>query len=449
MCCPEIKDGVIHLAHWSRGGVHPDENKSATRHKPVEEMPAPDQVSLPLSMHIGAVCEPLVKEGQEVRMGQIVGDSQSPVSAPIHATVSGKVIAVEPRPHPNGSQVMSVVIENDGKDTPDESMAPRGSVESLTPEELLRVIHGAGIVGLGGAAFPTHVKIKSGLGKIDTLILNGSECEPYVTSDHRLMLESPEEVAGGLRVLMKIMGQTEAVIAVENDKRDALEALRRTLPKKSSIKVVGLHTRYPQGAEKQLIRTVTGREVPPGALPAAAGAAVFNVGTAAAIHRAVTMGIPLLRKIVTVSGSAVSNAKNLSVRIGTPFEAVFAATGGFREQPAKVIMGGAMMGIAQHNLAAPVVKGCGALLAFSREELTPPEQSCIRCGHCVEVCPMRLMPVYMHLYERRNDIEELEKQRITDCIECGCCAYICPARLHLVHSFRTGKQKLISMREKG
>jgi electron transport complex protein RnfC len=440
---------VIRLSYGFRGGVHPDDKKKSTRHKPIELLPPPPLVVLPLSMHIGAPCEPTVKPGQEVRMGQLIADSPSPVSAPIHATVSGIVAAVEPRPHPSGPSLPAIVIENDGKDTPDPSMIPKGSVESLTPDELLHVIHSAGIVGLGGAAFPTHTKIRSGMGKIKTLIVNGCECEPYITSDHRLMREAPEEIIGGLKVLMKILGQTSAVIAVESNKRDAVDSLRHTLPKRSSIKVVTLHTRYPQGAEKQLIRAVTGREVPPGQLPASVGAAVFNVDTAAAIHRAVTMGIPLMRRIVTVSGSAVSNAKNLSVRIGTMMREVFAATGGFREQPSKVIMGGPMMGIAQHDLNAPVVKGCSSLLAFSADELTPPEQSCIRCGHCVEVCPMRLLPVYMHQYERKDMLAELEKQRVTDCIECGCCSYACPARLHLVHSFRTGKQKLADAKRKG
>lgn len=433
------------------GGVHPDDRKAATRHKPVELLPAPNFVVLPVSMHIGTPCEPVVSPGAAVKMGQVIADSAAPVSVPIHASVSGKILEIEPRPHPNGGQVLSIVIENDGLDTPCETMRPYGSVESLTPEQLLKIVRDAGIVGMGGAAFPTHVKLRSGMGKVDRLILNGAECEPYITSDHRLMLEAPEEVIGGLRVLMKVLGISEATIAIEANKRDAYETIRKTLPRQGSgISVRLLRTRYPQGAEKQLIRAVTGREIPPGQLPASVGCAVFNVETAAAIHRAVTSGLPLIRRTVTVSGSAVSNPKNLLVRIGTPMEALFEVTGGFRETPAKVLSGGPMMGVAQHNLSAPIIKSCGSLLAFSMADTqTSFEEICIRCGKCVGVCPMNLLPIYMYMYERKDDMQALERLRLTDCIECGCCSYICPGRLHLVQSFRTGKQKLNDARKRG
>ncbi len=426
------------------GGIHFDDKKESTRHKSIEKLPPPERLVVPMDMHIGALCEPLVKVGQAVLMGEKIADSAAPVSAPVHAPVSGKVLSIEPLPHPNGSRVLSVVLENDGLDKPHPDVKPFGSVESLTAEELMTIAREAGLVGLGGATFPTHAKIKSGLGKVDTLILNGAECEPYITSDHRIMREAPEEVVGGLFALMKIFGLEKAVIAVESNKSDAVDSLRRTLPKRfSAIRVVTLPTRFPQGAEKQLIRAITGKEVPPGGLPAAVGAAVFNVDTAGALHRAITTGIPIIRRIVTVSGSGVSNPKNLHVRIGTPMSAVFEATGGFKEQPQKIIMGGPMMGVAQHNLAAPVIKATNALLAFSRGE-GPTEKNpiCIRCGRCVRACPMRLLPIYMYMYEQKNMLDQCERMRVADCIECGCCSYSCPGRLHLVHSFRTAKQKL-------
>ena len=428
-----------------RGGIHPEDGKASTRHKPIEALPPPEQVILPLSMHIGAPAKPLVRVGDQVLLGQpIAANPEAAVCAPIHASVSGLVAAIELRPHPNGQLMESIILQNDGLDKLYPGVAPYGSVESLTQEELLEIIQGAGIVGLGGAAFPTHTKIRSGLNKVSLVLLNGCECEPFITSDHRLMLEAPEEVVGGLKTLMKVLGVTKGIIALEANKRDALESIRRTLPRRNTgIEVHSLPTRFPQGAEKQLISAVTGKEVPPGGLPADVGVAVFNVDTAAAVHRAVTTGMPMLRRIVTVSGSAVSNAKNLSVRIGTPLEAVFAATGGFRETPGKVLMGGPIMGIAQFDLSAPVIKATNALLAFSRDEVgLPRDQTCIRCGKCVQVCPMRLAPLYLYLYERKNRFDMLEKHRLMDCTECGCCSYTCPGRLHLVHAFRTGKQKL-------
>ena len=432
------------MSLFARGGVRPDDKKKATEHKSIELLPAPAQVVIPLSLHIGTSCEPVVSVNQTVLIGQKIADSSAPVSAPVHASVSGKIAAIEPRLHPNGTQVTSIVIENDGQYKLHEDVAPQGSVESLSAEQLLNIIRQAGIVGLGGAVFPTHEKIRSATGRVQMLIINAAECEPYITADLRVMMESPEEVIGGTRVLMKILGLSRAMIGVESNKYIAAESLRRTLPRKGGdIRVKVLPTRYPQGAEKMLIRKITGREVPPGALPFEAGVIVFNVSTAAAIHRAVTGGIPLTTRVVTVAGSAVSNPKNFRVAVGTPLSALFEATGGFKEQPFKVIMGGPMMGVAQHDLNVPVIKATNGVLAFSRQEgPTALHPACIRCGRCVSACPMRLLPLYLYQYEQKNDCEQLNRLHVQDCIECGCCAYVCPGRLFLVQSMRTGKLKL-------
>ena len=354
------------MALTFRGGVHLDDKKELTRKKAFETIPAPATVVIPMLMHVGAQCQPLVVPGSKVKLGQKIGDSNAPISAPIHASVSGTVSAVEPRLHPNGNMVMSVVIENDYSDTLDESVKPHGSVESLSSDELIRIIREAGIVGLGGAAFPTHVKIQSGIGKVDTLIINCAECEPYITSGHRSMLEHPEEIIGGIRVLMKIYHIDNAVLAVESNKLDAVRVLEKALPQKSSpIKIKVLKTKYPQGAEKQLIYAVTKKEVPPGQLPAAVGCAVFNLDTCAAIHNAVTTGMPLISRGVTVSGSAIANPKNIICRIGTPLSELAAAAGGFKEEPFKLLMGGPMMGVALTDIELPVIKNTNHFSTFT------------------------------------------------------------------------------------
>jgi len=432
------------MALTFRGGVNPDEKKDQTRKKQFENVPAPASVVIPMLMHVGGPCQPIVKKGDAVRMGQKIGDNVAPVSAPIHSPISGKVVAVEPRLHPNGTNVMSVVIENDYADTLDDTVSPRGSVESLSAEDLLAVIRDAGIVGLGGAAFPTHVKISSGLGKVDTLIINCAECEPYITSGHRALLERPEEMIGGVRILMKIFKLDSAIIAIEENKLDAVRVLEKVLPQRSSpIKIKVLKTKYPQGGEKQIIYAVTKRQVPPGQLPAAVGCAVFNSDTCAAIHNAVTTGMPLITRGVTVSGSAIANPKNLICRIGTPLSDLVAASGGFREEPYKLIMGGPMMGVALPEIEIPVIKATNAFLAFSQDEdKFASEPTCIRCGRCVEACPMNLMPVYMYMYYQKEMFPELDRLNVADCIECGSCSYTCPGRLFLTQSFRVAKVRL-------
>ena len=430
------------MNHKFYGGVHPAEHKEATERKPVVPLEeAPAQVVIPMSMHVGAPCKPIVAVGDEVTVGQKIGEIAG-LGAPIHASVSGKVVAVEPRPHPGGDVMMSVVIENDFKDTPHPSIVHRDNVDALTSQEIIDIVKEAGITGMGGAGFPTHVKLSGAVGKADTIILNGAECEPYITADQRLMLERGEAVIGGARFIMKALGLKEATIGIEGNKLDAVEHLKSLLPNgDTSIHVETLKTRYPQGAEKQLIQRVTGREVPPGGLPADVGCTVFNVATAAAIYDAVTEGKPLTHRNVTITGGAIERPMNVNAPIGTPVEHLIKMAGGFKTQPQRLLMGGPMMGNPQYDLTAPMFKGTNCILALTDAEaaIQDTEQTCLRCGRCVNACPMHLMPLYMHMYAEKRAWHELEGYNIMDCMECGSCNYICPARIHLVQSFRMAK----------
>ena len=439
------------MAFGFRGGIHPDDKKDATARRSIEEMPAPKQVVLPVSMHIGAPCNPLVNVGDRVLIGQKVAESSAPVSAPVHASVSGTVVAVEPRPHPNGTQVMSIVIENDYKDEAIEIVPVENTqFADISAEQLADICHNAGIVGLGGAAFPTKIKIASAIDKVDTLIINGAECEPYITSDNRLILEHGDELIDGATIVMKALGLKTVHIGIESNKKEAVLRLRDKTANMKHIKLHVLHTKYPQGSEKHLIYSVCGREVPPGQLPSAVGVVNVNVATCVAISRAVRTGAPLTTKVVTVSGSAVANPKNLLVRIGTPIGELIEYAGGLLESPYKVIMGGPMMGVAQHSLEAPVIKGTNAILAFCKDEdKFDPAQICIHCGKCVAACPVFIEPVYLNMYAKAGRLDEMEKNNLFDCIECGCCSYVCPGRIHLVQTFRTAKARILEKRKKG
>ncbi len=432
-----------------RGGIHPDDKKAETRKKKIEELAAPEEVILPVTMHIGAPCSPCVSVGDRVKLGQCVAEATAPVSAPVHSPVSGTVKAIEPRLHPNGSKVLSVVIENDFEDEVCESIKPIDRFHTIGADELCEIVREAGIVGLGGAAFPLHIKLKSAVGVVDTLIINASECEPYITSDNRLIIEHAEELYDGVTIVAKALGLSSATIAIESNKSRAIEELRRMLSKKTGVKLAVLHTKYPQGSEKQLIKAVTGREVPPGQLPSAVKVINMNSASAIAVSRAVREGKPLTTKVVTVSGSAVANPKNLLVRIGTPIGKLIEACGGFKENPKKVIMGGPMMGIGQFSLDVPVIKGTNAILSFAKDEdKTSRFNTCIHCGKCAQSCPMHLLPLYIHRNSEAGRLEECEKLNVTDCVECGCCSYICPARIPLVQTMRATKRRVIDSKKK-
>ena len=425
------------------GGIHPKENKKYACDQRIQDFPEPDLLVIPMAQHIGAPCKPLVKKGDSVTVGQKIGDNQG-LCVPVHAPVSGKVKAVEPRPHTSGTMVLSVVIENDHLDTLCADIQPRTAEEvaKLTPEALMNIIREAGIVGMGGATFPTHVKLSSGMGKVDTIIVNVSECEPFIVADDRLCREFPREVLSGLKIIMQILGLTEAHIAMENNKPEAAKALRYEIEPGDGIVLDILPAKYPQGAEKQLIYAVTGREIPSGGLPAAVGCAVFNAATCKAIHDAVYHGMPLIRRVVTVSGDICMEPKNLMVPLGVSFNELMEAVG-TSENPYKVLSGGPMMGAAQYDLAVPVIKGSNAVTILGIKNKYAVEQSrCIRCGRCIEVCPMHLMPVLMYKSTYTGDPEEMKSVHMLDCIECGCCAYTCPASVPLVLAFRAAKQRI-------
>ena len=423
------------------GGVHPKENKWYACDKETQVFPEPDIVVIPMAQHIGAPCKPLVAKGDLVTRGQKIGDNQG-LCVPVHASVSGKVKAVEMRPHTNGSTVLSVVIENDHLDTLCETIQPRTQeeVDALTPEQLVDIIHEAGIVGMGGATFPTHVKLSGGIGKVDTAIVSAGECEPYITADDRLCREHPEQVVRGLQIIMKIFGLKEGHIGIEDNKPEAIAALKAAATE--GILVDVLPAKYPQGAEKQLIYAITGREVPSGGLPAAVGCAVFNAATTRAICEAVYDGMPLIQRIVTVSGDILMEPKNLLVPIGTAFNDLIEACGR-NEKPYKVLSGGPMMGVAQYDLNVPTIKGVNAVTVLGKNNHHFVEDPhCLRCGKCIDACPMKLMPVLMYKAWQGGDVEEMKKNNIMDCIECGSCAYTCPASVPLVLGFRVAKQAI-------
>ena len=427
------------MKHLFFGGIHPKYNKEMSTIITAFSTIAPKQVVIPMQQHIGAPCQPLVKVGDRVLRDQKIGDGEG-LCVPVHASISGTVVAVEPRPHTSGRDVMAVVIENDYQDERMPSQVPEIPYTEMDNDLILHTIRESGIVGMGGAAFPGNVKALSAMGNVDTLIANACECEPYITADDSLLRTTPEQVLTGMEILRKVLNPNRAVLAVEDNKQQAIDRLKPLMAEHPDIELVVLPTRYPQGAEKQLIQSITGREVEPGKLPVSVGCAVFNVSTYAAIYRAICWGVPLTQRIVTVSGETVKQPQNFNVRIGTPIRDLIAEAGGLTEETERVISGGPMMGFAQSNLDVPVIKATNSILCLPKDRNGAAENPvCLRCGKCVGVCPMRLQPLYMYRYAKCEDVAQLERLNLMDCMECGSCAFTCPGKLPLVEQFRKGK----------
>ena len=422
------------------GGIHPKYNKEMSTGITDFQVVTPKQVVIPMLQHIGAPCTPLVEVGQRVLRGTKLGDGEG-LCVPVHASVAGTVVAIEPRPHPNGKMVLSVVIENDFTDEAIEVTPCVDPLKTLSDDEILHQIREAGLVGMGGAAFPGNVKAISAMGHIEYLIANACECEPYITSDDSLLRTAPLQVLQGMQLLQRVLKPDHVVLAVEDNKQEAIQILNGLIPAFPGIQMHILPTRYPQGSEKQLIQAITGRQVPSGQLPVSVGCAVFNVASFAAMFRAVYWGVPLTQRIVTVSGETVHHPQNFLVRLGTPFVDLIQAAGGLTDATERVVSGGPMMGLAQSDLSVPVVKATNSILCLPHDENGAAENPvCLRCGKCVSVCPMGLQPLYMYRY--RENPKELKRLHLLDCMECGSCAYTCPGKLPLVEQFRKGKALL-------
>ncbi|NLM11215.1 MAG: electron transport complex subunit RsxC [Clostridiaceae bacterium] len=420
-----------------RGGV-PAPHRKNTVESETSVINTPEKVIIPMVQHIGAPCTPLVKQGDTVKVGQKIGDSEAYVSSPVHSSVSGTVTRVEPMLYASGKMVMSVEIKTDGKQEVYDDISPP---EIRNRDDFLKAIRDSGLVGLGGAGFPTHVKLNPPKDKvIDHLIINGAECEPYITSDYREMVENPSGIINGVKLVLDYLNIPKAIIGIEDNKPRAIQLLTGLAESDKRISVQSLRSRYPQGAEKTLVYTVTGRKVPSGKLPADVGCIVLNVNTVSFIASYVETGMPLIQKRVTVDGPVVNQPKNVNVPIGTSLQELFDFCGGFKSTPYKVLMGGPMMGIAQYSLETSVIKNTNAILAFDEKEGDlPAEWACIRCGKCINACPMKLMPLELNRLVMANKIYELDRYHILDCIECGSCSYSCPSKRHLVQSIRMGK----------
>ena len=431
-----------------KGGIHPPYFKELACGKPITPAPLPDEIRIPMSQHVGAPNEPLVSAGDRVEVGQKIGESQAFISAPVHSSVSGTVKSVEEITVFTGAKAKAVIITPDAEQ-PAFSGSPAKPVGDLTPEDLRKIARDAGLVGMGGAAFPTHVKLTPPKDKpIDTVIINACECEPFLTCDHRTMLERPEDLIEGLLLLMKAVEAKRGIIGVEANKMDAVELMQRKASGKAELSVEILDVKYPEGAEKQLIFALTGRKVPPGKLPSEVGCLVQNVGTAVALYEAATIGKPLYERVVTVTGNGVKTPSNFLVKVGTPVSTLIEAAGGLVEGTEKVIMGGPMTGWAQADLNAPVVKGTSGIVALTAELVDVREEhACVRCGKCVDVCPMFLMPNFIVDAVKKEEWGKAEMWGALDCFECGCCSYTCPAYIPHVEYVRKAKAEISALKK--
>lgn len=431
------------LAGYS-GGVHPSERKEYSEHIALERFPEPKTLVISMSQHLGAPANPIVQVGDTVKVGQKIGEAAGFISAPVHSSVSGTVIAVEPRMHATrGSEVMAVVIESDGKDTLHESVKPNKDLDSLTPDEIIDIVREAGIVGMGGAGFPTCVKLKPAK-PVDTILLNGCECEPLLTADHRVLLEFADDIIYGLKAILKTTGAEKGLIVIEDNKPDAIELMQAKVADIENIEVVVAKTKYPQGAEKTLIKRVMGRQVPRGGLPADVGVIVDNISTVKAISDAIQTGMPLIERVATVTGEKIKNPGNYIVKIGTSVKEMIDYCGGTTDDDVLIKMGGPMMGFELSDLNVPMMKGSNGIIAIDTDQTA--EQPCIKCGRCVDVCPMDLSPLYFAKYADEENWQGMKDMNVMDCVECRCCQYICSSKIPLVAKIKAGKNAVRGMK---
>ena len=433
-----------------KGGVHPYEGKELSKDRPVEEYFPKGEMVYPLAQHIGAPATPVVKPGDEVKAGQIIAQATGFVSANVCSSVSGTVKKIEPRLVVNGQKSESIVIENDGQYTLAEGVGVKRDYTKMSKEEIRDAVKAAGIVGMGGAGFPAHVKLApKNEADIDYVIVNGAECEPYLTSDYRMMLEEPEKIVGGLKVILSLFEKAKGVISIEDNKPDAIKVMQDAVKDEDRIEVKALKTKYPQGAERKIIYATTGRKINSSMLPADAGCIVHNIDTVIAIYLAVCESTPIMRRIVTVTGDAIRTPQNFSVKTGTAYAELAEAAGGFVKEPAKIIAGGAMMGMALFDLSVPVTKSSSALLCLSVDEAAKIEPSaCIRCGKCVKACPSNLVPQLMMEYAEKHDYDSFVAVNGMECYECGSCTYVCPAKRKLTQAFAEARRSVAAKRRK-